>query len=464
MSGRSWPAFLSLAAVVCLGFAAPAPLTVKVVIPDYTVSRVGGLDEATIRDGQVLASEWRPQVPYYVKTIEYPAGYRIQTVVLKERVNARSDSGLNLPVFHTEEAPPGIHEVLAGVFPQKDYDWSVRYEPGGPTLLTISVYPFHYDPKTTKVTFYRDYEFEIRYAETSVAISALEVNNPIYDPGENVRIGLHLENSGKPQPVTVDASIFKAFSNEKVADVPSIDIRTVGKADSVTLEWPTAGFPAGDYQVEAVARDPRGNELDRERTLFRLGNPQGEVTGFKAEPQQFKIGDKIQLRLDFKNTGSCDLSGECIIRIMKASEVVDELRQKMRDLKPGSAVTFRDSWSTGKAEKAAVYRAVGFVTYEGTACQPRSAMFSTNAMPVADLAVTPESAKVRQEIRFDASGSGDKDGRIVRYDWEFDDGGEATDSATTHVYYQPGEYNVTLTVTDNEGGTDTATKKVVVGE
>lgn len=56
-------------------------------------------------------------------------------------------------------------------------------------------------------------------------------------------------------------------------------------------------------------------------------------------------------------------------------------------------------------------------------------------------------------VLFNASGSADADGSVVRYDWDFGDGTTATNGgvAPSHTYARPGAYQVKLTVTDNEG-------------
>jgi PKD repeat protein len=56
---------------------------------------------------------------------------------------------------------------------------------------------------------------------------------------------------------------------------------------------------------------------------------------------------------------------------------------------------------------------------------------------------------------FDASGSGDVDGTITSYAWNFGDGTTGTGEAPQHTYAATGSYTVTLNVTDDTGHTGT---------
>ena len=58
---------------------------------------------------------------------------------------------------------------------------------------------------------------------------------------------------------------------------------------------------------------------------------------------------------------------------------------------------------------------------------------------------------------FNASLSYDPDGTLVSYLWNFGDGHTGSGEFTSHVYTTTGNYTVTLTVTDNDGLTDTDT-------
>ena len=52
------------------------------------------------------------------------------------------------------------------------------------------------------------------------------------------------------------------------------------------------------------------------------------------------------------------------------------------------------------------------------------------------------------------------DGSIVSWDWKFGDGETGTGETVSHSYSLEGIYNVTLTVTDNDGATDTVVKEI----
>ncbi len=63
---------------------------------------------------------------------------------------------------------------------------------------------------------------------------------------------------------------------------------------------------------------------------------------------------------------------------------------------------------------------------------------------------------------FDGSGSSDSDGTIASYAWAFGDGANGSGVNTSHTYGNAGTFNVTLTVTDDDGATDSQTQPVTV--
>jgi len=84
--------------------------------------------------------------------------------------------------------------------------------------------------------------------------------------------------------------------------------------------------------------------------------------------------------------------------------------------------------------------------------------------PTADFSFTPERPRAGEPVTFDASASFDPDGQIVKYEWDFDGDGvtDAEGVRVTFTFDEPGDYPVTLTVTDNDGLTGTKTRTVPV--
>lgn len=63
---------------------------------------------------------------------------------------------------------------------------------------------------------------------------------------------------------------------------------------------------------------------------------------------------------------------------------------------------------------------------------------------------------------FDAEASSDSDGTITDYAWDFGDGSSGSGVTPSYSYPGNGTYQVTLTVTDNEGATSSATQEATV--
>jgi PKD repeat protein len=93
-------------------------------------------------------------------------------------------------------------------------------------------------------------------------------------------------------------------------------------------------------------------------------------------------------------------------------------------------------------------------------CYGVRAIVGANAAPVAD-AGGPYCGLPFANIAFDGLGSHDPDGDLLGYHWDFGDGGTATGPTPTHAYSAPGNYPVTLTVSDEfVSAADTVTARV----
>lgn len=80
---------------------------------------------------------------------------------------------------------------------------------------------------------------------------------------------------------------------------------------------------------------------------------------------------------------------------------------------------------------------------------------TANIDPISDVD-GPYSGYMVTPITFDGTGSSDSDGSIVSYDWDYGNGDTGVGATPSYSYPSTGQYTVTLTVTDNEGGTNSS--------
>jgi len=86
-----------------------------------------------------------------------------------------------------------------------------------------------------------------------------------------------------------------------------------------------------------------------------------------------------------------------------------------------------------------------------------------NLPPTAEFSASTTSARVGDEVRF-TDGSSDPEGKSLEYDWDFGDGSSSGERSPAHECGEAGTFTVELTVSDDEGATDSASVSVMVEE
>jgi hypothetical protein len=79
--------------------------------------------------------------------------------------------------------------------------------------------------------------------------------------------------------------------------------------------------------------------------------------------------------------------------------------------------------------------------------------------PEADFTFSPREPNVGESVQFESTAT-DPDGTLERWAWTFGDGSAATGPNPEHIYGEPGDGLVTLTVTDSHGKADVARRIV----
>jgi len=89
---------------------------------------------------------------------------------------------------------------------------------------------------------------------------------------------------------------------------------------------------------------------------------------------------------------------------------------------------------------------------------------TTNTQPPVANAGGPYAGTVNVAISFNGAASRDPDGSVVSYLWNFGDGTSASGVTAVHAYAAAGSYTVRLTVTDNDGLTNSASTTAQVSD
>ncbi|MUV88763.1 PKD domain-containing protein [Halapricum sp. CBA1109] len=163
-------------------------------------------------------------------------------------------------------------------------------------------------------------------------------------------------------------------------------------------------------------------------------------------------------------TATLTVESEPLVAGMDVSYLVDN--ESVGTVAPESGTTGPDGRDSVTFEAAddgpvSVY-AVGGGDADEMVITVDNTTTGANAAPTPSIAYSPSRPTTRSPTEFDASGSTDPDGSIVSYEWDFGDGTTATGETVSHTFPSPGQYTVTLTVTDGDGAVETITERVSV--
>jgi glucose/arabinose dehydrogenase/chitodextrinase len=187
-------------------------------------------------------------------------------------------------------------------------------------------------------------------------------------------------------------------------------------------------------------------------TIYRLwdsGKP--PVAAFHASPNPVVVGQPVE----FNGSASYDPDGTIVSHVWdfgdgntNTGEIVSHTY--------ASVGTYNVSLTVVDNESYADTAYLDIVVTDGPPPIPPIANFTANPNPVVVLI----------PVEFNASASYDPDGTIVSYEWNFGDGEQDNRSGpiVTHIYGEPGRYNVSLKVTDNGSNSDVAFLDVTVND
>lgn len=223
------------------------------------------------------------------------------------------------------------------------------------------------------------------------------------------------------------------------------------------IDTPNSFFPTYSGNIGGVAIDPETNVVymldPSQRQIFVLTPRQTQIITIAPNKGPAAGGTPVTLTgNNFPTDAKIFFDG------IAATNVVVVNSTQITAVTPAHALGAVDVTLTGTGIPilTPVTATAGF-TYE-------------NVPPVADLQASPTRGPAPLSVNFDISGVSDSDGTVTSRVLFFGDGQQFTFppnlAVTTvpHSYTSEGVYTAALTVTDNLGGTASATKLIVVGD
>ena len=248
------------------------------------------------------------------------------------------------------------------------------------------------------------------------------------------------------------------------SDVADISSYSGGGYDNYNGTLPRGAKYVGTYNLKT--NELTGDEIITEGEYFKTSGDYDDSIDVDENDASlwFKVWDNYEApvadagpdqtvytneKVNFDGSGSTASDGSSIVKYewdFDGDGVIDAEGQK-------TSYTYT---------KKGVYTVTLKVTDSlGETSQDTCIITVLNRGPSASFTYSPTNPSIEDTISFYDT-STDPDGTIVSWFWEFGDGSNSTERNPTHQYTDKGQYIVKLTVTDNDGGTDTVEQTITI--
>jgi PKD repeat protein len=240
-------------------------------------------------------------------------------------------------------------------------------------------------------------------------------------------------------------------------DFGSLSARSVvtGADGRATFVYTAPAAPAvatDDFLVVEIVVTPTGTDFNNSavrRASIRLVPP-----GLIIPPDGLRAAFTVNPTGPTENqTVLFDASG--------SQGAIVEYQWDFGDGARGSGRTVQHAYRTAGTYVARLVIVDGFGR---SASAVQSITVGAGVQPTAAFVFSPTNPLPAQQVFFNASASRPAPGRsISSYQWDFGDGASGSGAQPSHAYAAPGQYNVTLVITDDVGRTASITQGVTVG-
>lgn len=293
-----------------------------------------------------------------------------------------------------------------------------------------------------------------------------------YEAPGTYRVRLHVEDTGRPPAIAEDTALVTVRARPNAA--PRADAgpdRTVRVGEPVLLDGRRSRDPDG--AILAYRWQIGGRVLHGPRVAHVFHRPGVKTVALEIRDD---LGARARDRLEITVRPATNLPPVAEAGPDRTVAPGEPVRLDARESRDPDGALIGWEWDMGDGTTRSGpavehrYAAPGRYTLrlivEDGSGRPNARAEDTaeivvNAPPIAE-AGPDRRSRVRRQV-FDAGGSRDPDGRVIRHLWDFGDGTTAEGARVAHIFRGPGEWGVTLTVTDDSGAANaTATDRARV--
>lgn len=312
----------------------------------------------------------------------------------------------------------------------------------------------------------------LTFLDTNITL-ALSLQKYQYDPNEPINITVNLTYGSEAiTNVSVTAKIKRpddTFKNLTLFDdgLHGDDQTNDGiyaNAYTNTSSW-------GTYDITVTASGILNEEQFERETFATVWVERYPDLTLNASDISFSndaplAGENITINATIHNVGEADTTNASIM-FYDAEPANDEfIGEDVVNVTTNGTVNASVSWSalSGVHHIHVLISPYNEFLEENYTNNMANKSIKVNTPPIANFTYSPLNPVVNQTITFNASSSYDPDGNITSYEWDFGDGNitNTTEETINHSYSEAGSYLVNLTVTNDDGATNSTTKEITV--
>lgn len=261
--------------------------------------------------------------------------------------------------------------------------------------------------------------------------------------GENPEISVSCYDNFKLKDVTVQG---KAENANEWSDLYYKEIDTYAEVISFTLD--TSDFETGSYQIKVSLTDSTLNKSEDYIATYDYRKCTLSAPVLTAEG----AGWSVNLSWTMDNTD--EIAGYYVYRRGSSSAKYSVIGSTKKNTVTDYNVIAEETY----------YYYVEAVDIRGNKVKGEA----VSAIPTSEDTIAPTAYAgeglfgiAGKAVSFDGTGSTDNH-HVASYKWDFGDGETSTEAKPQHIFSEEGTYNVSLTVYDSAGNSDTCTMEVEI--